>query len=315
MNKNFLLISQPISINTEIELFPGYKLKKPDRTQLEEIFNFYQFSSNIAFLMTRPKYETQERQIDEKITVQDHLEQSEWKYAIIEYEGMNYDYNLIDSLRFSDSRIEIICDIMLSISGKANDGLGYRDYDPLVTMVSNLNKKNEVYDLTKSTLDTTEILLVKNQLEILEKKKSEYPMTIDAIRAYKALSKLEKNSYLRILSLVSIIEYFIVHNPIDSNDSITRQIKNKFTLLNKLFHKPIQISEFFQKNISSDKVISSIYSLRSNIAHGITFDLHKEQVKYLESFDKVVNFLDAFCRRLIIFSILNTNLIKDIKNI
>ncbi|PKA06394.1 HEPN domain-containing protein [Leptospira harrisiae] len=315
MNKNFLLVSQPISINNEIEIFPGYILKKPDSTQLEIIFNYYRFSSNMAFLMTRPEYETQERQIDDKTTIHDHLEQSEWKYAIIEYEGMNYDYNLIDSLRLSDSRIEIICDIMLSISGKENDGLAYRDYDPIVTMVSNLNKKKEVYDLTKSTLDINEILLVKEQLKILGKNSSDYPMTTEAIRAYKALSKLEKNSYLRILSLVSIIEYFIVHNPIDSNDSITRQIKNKFTLLNKLFHKPILTSNFFQKDISSDKIISNIYSLRSNIAHGITFELHKEQVRYLESFDKVVNFLDAFCRRLIIFSIINSNLMKDIKNI
>lgn len=315
MKNNFLLISQPIIVESPILLYPGYTLKKPDKEQLEEIFKFHQYSSNLAFMMTRPKYETINKEIDDKTTVREYLEQDQWRYAIIEYEGLNYDTCLIDSLRLSDSKLEILCDIMLTISGKANDGFGYRDFNPLATMVANLNKKEQSYTLSAAILDLKEILEIKALLEKINFETDEYASAKKAITAFKELSKVERNSYLRVLSLVSIIEHFIVHNPVDKLDSITRQIKKKFTLLNNFFHKPIKISDFFKKEFSSDKIITSIYSLRSNIAHGITFELKKDQLNYLESFDTVLSFLDTFCRRLIILSIMNPKLLKDIRDV
>lgn len=141
---------------------------------------------------------------------------------------------------------------------------------------------------------------------------------LDLSDAAKALSMFDASNLLihhqdaQCLALFSIIEMLLTHKPDakDPGDSITRQIRNKMPLINRRFHRPIDISNTFAAK--PDKVWSLLYEFRSAIAHGGEPDFEKS-LNALGSYEKALNFLICIVKALIRHSLREPELMRDLK--
>lgn len=138
-------------------------------------------------------------------------------------------------------------------------------------------------------------------------KEQEYLKNI--IVEFFGLNSFTSRNKFKTLAKFALIESLITHNPTDSGDTITKQIKAKVKLLNNRFTQPIKVSDFF-KNGSLDKILSELYSFRSAIAHGSTYVF---KGKILESEEKAGYFIDILLRRIIVQALKEPQLLLDLK--
>lgn len=130
---------------------------------------------------------------------------------------------------------------------------------------------------------------------------------------YSSTPSIRLNSSLLTLSLFSIIESLVAHKPrlTETLDSITHQIKNKLNLLSKRFDVELNHQEYFGE-ISHEKLWSKLYNLRSDIAHGQTYDFFGANT-CLKSLENTNTFLDQVAKELIKLSISESDLITDLR--
>lgn len=131
---------------------------------------------------------------------------------------------------------------------------------------------------------------------------------------YSSSSTLFHESTLFTLSLFSIIESLIAHKPrlTETLDSITHQIKNKLFLLSKRFEQNIDKTEYFGE-INHEKLWMKLYGLRSDIAHGQTFNFESGNYVSLKSLKNANEYLDMVTKELIKIAILEPDLVSDLR--
>jgi hypothetical protein len=128
------------------------------------------------------------------------------------------------------------------------------------------------------------------------------------------LYSLPLYSPFRILGYFALIESILVHKPepTDRFDSITKQIANKFNLLNNRFDKPIQYNDFFKNNMSNITVWRKLYQIRSQIAHEGKVNFEKDFADFKDQLN-LLFFLHRVIKRLLYQSLLEPELLRDIK--
>lgn len=133
------------------------------------------------------------------------------------------------------------------------------------------------------------------------------------LELYSSSSSLWVHSGLLTLSLFSIIESLIAHKPrlTETLDSITHQIKHKINLLSKRFDIVLNHEEHFGE-ISYQKLWGKLYGLRSDIAHGQSYDFSGGNA-CLKSLENTNIFLDKVAKELIKLSIVEPELISDLR--
>ncbi len=133
------------------------------------------------------------------------------------------------------------------------------------------------------------------------------------LELYSSSSSIWIHSGLLTLSLFSIIESLIAHKPrlTETLDSITHQIKNKLHLLSKRFDIELNHQEYFGE-INHQNLWSKLYSLRSDIAHGQTYNFSGTNT-CLKSLENTNIFLDHVVKELIKLSINEPELISDLR--
>jgi len=121
------------------------------------------------------------------------------------------------------------------------------------------------------------------------------------------------HSRLLTLSLFSIIESLIAHKPrlSETLDSITHQIKHKLNLLSKRFDNTLNHQDYFGV-ITYTKLWSKLYGLRSDIAHGQSYDFTGRNT-CLKSLENTNMFLDEIAKELIKLVISESELISDLR--
>jgi len=141
-----------------------------------------------------------------------------------------------------------------------------------------------------------------NLLAHVGEEAEEAEQVLDLIRQYVDVLSIPIWSSFRFSALMALIEGLLAHQPkpTDPTESITRQIKRKFDLVNSISETPLQAKDFFPKipdKLRTDQLWTRLYSLRSNIAHGNGGRL-ESQSQYLVDVATACKYLDASLRML-----------------
>jgi hypothetical protein len=141
--------------------------------------------------------------------------------------------------------------------------------------------------------------------------KNKYPNIKKSIDMFNELKNLSHISSFKNLALFTIIEFLITHKPVDTGDSITRQVSTKIPLLSHRFSQEINYSQFFQ-SASENTIWKKLYTYRSSIAHGSEPDFTKE-LSVLRDEATVRKFLKFVVKKLLQHSLVEPQLYTDLK--
>jgi len=127
------------------------------------------------------------------------------------------------------------------------------------------------------------------------------------------LYSIPLSSPLRIVGYFTIIESVLAHkpDPKDPLDSITKQIKRNFNLLNNRYKNEINLNNYFG-DIKFDTIWTKLYALRSTIAHGGKPDFQGE-FQALKDHTNVIFFLHEVVKKTLYQSLIEPELIRDLK--
>jgi hypothetical protein len=133
-----------------------------------------------------------------------------------------------------------------------------------------------------------------------------------ALKEFSDLNSLPYTSNLQILGCFAIIECLLTHNPNEKEigDSLTHQLKTKLTLLERFFERSLDFKPF--GSIKKEKVWTSLYSLRSAIAHGSRF-VFEEKFAVLKSRAVALDFLREVAKLVILIALERPDFIEDLK--
>ncbi|NRB65140.1 MAG: hypothetical protein HRU40_19340 [Saprospiraceae bacterium] len=160
---------------------------------------------------------------------------------------------------------------------------------------------------------TDELHKLKKYYRLITNEQSKYEHVRFVLDLYSSSAKLRIHSGLLTLSLFSIIESLIAHKPrlTETLDSITHQIKHKVNLLSKRFDHSLKYKDYFGE-IGNQKLWSKLYGLRSDIAHGQTYEFSGAN-ELLKSLENTNTFLDEVAKELIKLSIEEHELVSDLR--
>jgi len=181
---------------------------------------------------------------------------------------------------------------------------------------------NQIHDLEHTMKETS---FTKNDLaqfkklekafSKIEKKEEEYDFILSNIFNYRTLLRMPVYEDLRTIGKFAIIESLLTTRKSIQYESITHQIKNKIFLLNNRFNRKLEFSKWFKgigKDFDKKKIIGLLYDYRSCIAHGTKPDF-KKKLKLIENAMYTERCIDEICRKCLMQSILEPDLIKDLR--
>jgi hypothetical protein len=174
-----------------------------------------------------------------------------------------------------------------------------------------------VVTIDDQELETLTSLFLKWKAMSNENKEGEeaYPEISRALKMFDTLKLLPKQSDFEILSLFSIIEMLITHEPEGAGDaSITKQIRGKMPMLLKRSVKTMPTPEVL-KAVSAEKIWNALYDLRSCLAHGSVANFQKGKHALLKN-DKISSeYLRDAVASLINLAIHDPWLLRDLKSV
>ena len=131
----------------------------------------------------------------------------------------------------------------------------------------------------------------------------------NSLKQFRHLSDLPKQSPLHLVGLFAIIESLLTHkpDPKDPSDSLTRQVKTKFVLLNKRFKRKLDYGAHFG-HATEEQVWKDLYALRSLAAHGAQLSYGR-----LKSADNALRFLRLAASAVLRHALDEPLLVKDLR--
>ncbi|WP_448266778.1 hypothetical protein [Nostoc sp. DSM 114159] len=235
------------------------------------------------------------------------LEPQNWKYYILTFKENNsiiHDLAQIANL----AKIELEFGLQF-LYHKESKGVGILK-NPIHTF-NYFNEMNSGLFLTQSIDDIILQDIGAIYLDYKQLNETKYPEIKQAVNMLHELKNIPHNSKFKILGLFTIIEFLITHKPIDTGDSITRQVTNKINLLSKRFSHQLDYSQFFV-NTSESAIWKKLYAYRSNITHGSQPDFAKELLVLKDDFT-AQNFLKLVVKMLLRHSLIEPQLYTDLK--
>ncbi len=237
------------------------------------------------------------------------LPPNDWKYYILSFpEG---EFKILNSLVLSANLAEIELDLGLYFFlSKENKSYGYAHR---TTDIFNfyLEMQDSLPPLIKSIQNKhlQEISLIYHRIQQLDATNS--PNIKQAIKMLDELKHLSHYSKFNVLGLFTIIEFLITHKPVDTGDSITRQVTTKIPLLSHRFSTKLDYSQFFGKTDEST-IWKKLYAYRSSIAHGGQANFAKE-LSVLKDDSTARKFLKLVVKMLLRHSLAEPQLYADLK--
>ncbi|RJE48913.1 MULTISPECIES: HEPN domain-containing protein [unclassified Dehalobacter] len=304
--RGFIFIGDILEVNidSEFEIIPGHLLKKANSNQIETIKMSIPETDN-TFGFTK-RYELDKKEESNGSGSYIGLEESDWKYWIIEYDGNQVDDNIDLSLLLSKADIHVLFQIIPS-GGRMYSIQGLHNYLSDNTML--LHKKI----ITKENLIEVRELtyLIENFIEI---RKDIYSYIYKSLADFRSLKQIPRKSSFMIVAIFSILETLLVHNPQKGDSSITHQLKTKLNLLNNRFDEKIDFRLFFGGPDSNtfELIIEKLYSYRSDIAHGDFSNFNKE-LSAIVGKERAIDFLYFLLKKVIIHALKEPQLISDLK--
>lgn len=292
-------------LGDEVLLFDKFILKRPDKTTKSflKLFiekNYGILTSNSPFLSYSHLDENKEYQlIDNFWVVQHPFETMPWYISSI---FALSSLNLTVLLEWQAFRNKPRC---LSINALLSK-VFYNDYEDQKSKPLIINEQyvNEINFLKKVFND---YLTYNTDYSEIEK----------TLMDFISLKEISINSPFRFLSYFSILESILTHNKGRSlsNSSITFQLQNKLNLLNRRFDTPINFNNYFKvpDTVNFELIIEKLYQYRSDIAHGNNSDFDKDLFILKGRFRAAMLFIHELTRKVIIQTLLEPRLVKDLK--
>lgn len=155
-----------------------------------------------------------------------------------------------------------------------------------------------------------------SQIAELAKQLAAHPATyIDIPRVTQQLLNLQSldvNSDVAFLGYFSVLESLLVHkpDPKDPNDSITRQVKKKITLLDNRWTPRMDYTAF--GTAKPEAIWGKMYELRSAIAHGDAPDF-QSRLQMLKDRAKARSLLMSAVRAVARYALREPQLVTDLR--
>ena len=185
------------------------------------------------------------------------------------------------------------------------------------------NDINMVFDRNEGFLmksfDEQDRLQVEKNITLLNcwnSKKDEFPIINKALNDFFKLNEISNKSVFKIISYFACLEMLVVNNGVENIKPIKQQLENKLNLLNNRFNIPIEISRYVKgpDTLTLGNVLKVIYAYRSAIAHGDFIDFRKKlHIIERTSTGQILNLLQTTLKKVILFSIEEPELIRDLK--
>ncbi len=250
-----------------------------------------------------------EAQQNKEFTIQ-RLEQKDWKYYVINFQG---NIGEIFNLSLAANLLEI--ELEFNLKFRSCDQKKSQEFGLIKNLTHAFNYFHEI-EMTVppfiEVIDDTTLqnlgIIYKNYQQLDEIK---YPDIKKAINMLEDMKHLPHNSKFKVLGLFTIIEFLITHKPIDTGDSITRQVTNKINLLSKRFINQLDYSQSFGSTPEST-IWKKLYSYRSKIAHGGQPDFAKE-LSVLKDDLTANKFLKLVVKMLLRHSLIEPQLYTDLR--
>lgn len=303
--KGFVFLGDLIKLETKypMELIEGHFINKANPTQVNIIKNNIENLGKAMGFVER--YETVATKGENGGLLLKRLESNEWNYWIIEYSTLQIDPHLSTALCLSSVDLNPLFQIVYVDPTSGPGRICQYDYysNFVRDCVSNFKTK---FIGEAETMEIKEIYgLAKN----FDTYKDKYQNISKALKDFEDLKIISKRTSFKIVGMFSIIEALITNN-----NGITQQLKSKLNLLNNRFEKKLDHNLYFKgpNNLAFEKVIEKLYTYRSDIAHGNWSDFRNE-LKVIADANQAYNFLYTLVKKLVVHSLKEPQLIKDLK--
>lgn len=304
--KSFCFILNPLELSCElpIEVIPNHFLQKANEEQIDLIKSRLAGFNTIELMEFHYQYD--------KVPAGGtghtfkSISSEKWRYWVIAFTGANHEIGDLDiaaALLRDDFRLGFT---FIYWEGHYVFGLNPE-------FVFNYFNKRLIGPDKIVVLGEETIKELGQLYTLLKQRKTEWPDHYRTAQRFHYLKALPEHSEFAVIGYFSVIESMITHAPKLSEpmDSLTHQMKTKFSLLAKRFHRPLDYNEFFG-TLDGDKVWGKLYSYRSKIAHGEAPDFTSD-FKLLKSSANAINFLRESSKLLIICALNEPQLISDLK--
>jgi hypothetical protein len=314
-NTSFAFVANRLDVNCNLpfKIFEDCYFQKAGFTQINHIKNYLAASGYFSdfFKNNLSPYElvyVEEQNISNQKSFKSQLlETQDWKYYVLTFLGNNSKiHNLEEVACLAEIELELGFQFIYHKEGK-NFGVlknPTHTFNYFHELESKLHQTESINDG-----DFQDLGSIYQDFQQLDETK--YADIKQAIRMLYDLKHLPHNSKFKILGLFTIIEFLITHKPIDTGDSITRQVTNKISLLSHRFTKKLNYSHFFG-NTPESTIWKKLYAYRSSIAHGGEADFAKE-LSVLKDDSTARQFLRRVVKMLLRHSLTEPQLYNDLR--
>lgn len=290
------------------ELAPGHVLRRADRGEVGTIRQTLAFlgGSSVQNVMLNAYWECRWPHPEGVI---EHLPEDQWRYHVVAFEGYNDTFHTLEqAMQIAPVELEVGFTM-----------LHYR-VPPPGAPVWNPNRLFHTLDAARwnahmffRTVSEPEL----RDIALLHTSLAEYDSTLINVQQLAThvgnLKGLPHDSPLRFLGYFAVLESLLTHapKPRDPYDSITRQVRNKITLLDHRWEPALDYRPF--GDTSRDKVWTLMYGYRSALAHGSTPEFGGD-LGLLGDHSRALNLLRDAVKATIRYALLEPQLLSDLRN-
>ncbi len=317
--KSFLFLGDVIKLNgkNKTSLFDGYTIKKPNEEQIGIIKRHIDNYISIISFVNRFEH----RQIPNKNGGHKYelLDEIDWNYWIIEHDAIQMDRKVPIVLSLSTLDLTVLFEGIYLRSGmlssKANLGILGQE----LTMINFFhdNSFDKASEKALTELHRKELKKIHACVTAFESKKPEYDFIDKALQDFLRLKEISNQSPFKVLSYFSVLELLLTtFKARGSNDSsISSQLQKKINLINNQLDNKIDFQSFFKGGSSNtlETIIEKLYRYRNDIAHGTKSDFESELKVLKNGKGNILEFLNLLLKKILLKSIEEPQLIKDLK--
>lgn len=235
------------------------------------------------------------------------LDKDKFRYSCLEYKGDNELNSIIDNVFYLTSIEPRIIGRLVYL----NNDMGGLCFNEVNTSIYYSEMKFFDNSIVKEINDEfiKEFKLILNAYIELS---DEYSFVIKSIQDFKEICLMPNTSHFKIIGYFSVVENLLTSG---TDKSIRSELGNKINLLNNRFEVPLEWNSYFKgSNTTSLKtIIENAYKYRNDIAHGNEIDFDKK-LRSLNNNIQVRLFLHDLTKKLLVYSLNEPQLIKDLKN-
>lgn len=291
----------------ELELFPGHTLRRAQSDEIEFIKNVLVENNGRPIRNYFFPWELDKREDG----LLDTAPKEKWNYFVVAFTGTNEGIIRLQ-------RALVILDPCLKI--------GFTILDVNSTRGLILHPGQLFQTLQQAKDATLQLRLAEFLCAVDARRAEEIATVVEQLSAHQTsqidivrtcdqllnLETLQPESDVAFLGYFSILESLLTHkpDPRDPNDSITRQVKKKITLLDNRWTPRIDYASFGSSD--PETIWGKMYALRSAIAHGDAPDF-KRELKALNSLSSASLLLRRTVRAIARHALREPQLVSDLR--